>query len=420
MDASFFARALAGRVPFFYGWLVLLAVCCAGFARQGPAVATLSIFVEPMTTEFGWSRTAISGAVSLAGVLAAVSSPFLGPLLDRHGARVMLALAVLATGFSVGALAFTASLLYFYIAYCIARTCFAGPFDLGIYGAVNNWFFRFRALATAISNVAMMAGLVCLPLIAQYFTDLADWRTGWIAVGVTVLVVGFLPVWLLVGRRPEDLGLEMDGGAAKGAASGTGTTPEKSFTRAEALRTPAFWLLNLYTFFVFPIQAGVSLHQAPLLIERGIDATTAAWIVATFSLFSGIFGFGFGLIVRRIGVRTSLLATSAVMVAAVAAMERLANAEQAFFAAALFGIAIGGALTVLPVAWADFFGRKSYGAIRGIALSVQVFAQASGPLISGVLRDVTGNYSMSLYCFGGYAIASLLVALFLRKPEQAS
>ena len=57
------AEQLAGRLPFFYGWVVLGVVCCVSFARQGPAVATLSIFVDPMTRELGWSRTAISAAV---------------------------------------------------------------------------------------------------------------------------------------------------------------------------------------------------------------------------------------------------------------------------------------------------------------------------------------------------------------------
>jgi hypothetical protein len=52
---------LSGRLPFFYGWVVLACLCCAGFARQGPAVATLSIFVEPLTREISWSRTALSG-----------------------------------------------------------------------------------------------------------------------------------------------------------------------------------------------------------------------------------------------------------------------------------------------------------------------------------------------------------------------
>ena len=66
-----FIHALSGRLPFYYGWIVLAAVCAASFSRQGPAVATLSIFIEPMTSEFGWSRTEISGAVSLGGILGA-------------------------------------------------------------------------------------------------------------------------------------------------------------------------------------------------------------------------------------------------------------------------------------------------------------------------------------------------------------
>ena len=88
-------RRLVRHLPFFYGWIILFCACCAGFSRQGGAVATLSIFVEPMTRDFGWSRTALSGAVSLGGVLAALSSPTLGRMLDRSGARLVLCLAVL-------------------------------------------------------------------------------------------------------------------------------------------------------------------------------------------------------------------------------------------------------------------------------------------------------------------------------------
>lgn len=422
MSASLVARVLSQRTPFFYGWLVLFAVCCAGFARQGPAVATLSIFVEPMTSEFGWSRTALSGAVSLGGVMAAVLSPMLGPLLDRHGARTMLTVAVLLTGVAVASLAYTTSIFYFYVAFCIARTCFAGPFDLGIYGAVNNWFLRHRAMATAIANVSMMTGLVCLPLIAQAFISSDGWRASWLVIGMTVLLVGLVPVWLLVGRRPEDLGLTIDGGPGRESLDAAGhkkvPVPEPKFSRAQALRTPAFWLLNLFTLLIYPIQSGVSLHQAPLLIERGLDAQTAAFAVATFSLASGVSSFCFGAIVRRIGVRASLLVAAVILVGAIAALEAIATSAQAFLAAMLFGVAIGSMFTTLPVAWADFFGRESYGAIRGIALSIQVLAQAAGPLISGVLRDVTGNYSAALMCFIGLAGSALVVALFLRPPQQ--
>src|SRR5215472_5592031 len=133
-------RRLNSRLPFYYGWVILGCLCCAGFARQGPAVATLSIFVEPLSREFGWSRAALSGAVSLGGVLAALASPLIGPWVDRHGSRATLSLAVLVTGAAMLLLSLTPSLLVFYLLFCIARMNWAGPFDLGIYGAVNNWF----------------------------------------------------------------------------------------------------------------------------------------------------------------------------------------------------------------------------------------------------------------------------------------
>ena len=69
--------------------------------RVGPAVATLSVFIGPMTTEFGWSRTEISGAVSLGGILAAITSPMLGTFLDRKGPRTILLIAVLTTGITI-------------------------------------------------------------------------------------------------------------------------------------------------------------------------------------------------------------------------------------------------------------------------------------------------------------------------------
>ena len=83
------------------------------------------------------------------------------------------------------------------------------------------------------------------------------------------------------------------------------------------------------------------------------------------------------------------------------AMIGIASPLQGMVAAALFGIGIGGMLTLLPVAWADYFGRANYGAIRGLALSAQVLAQASGPLLSGVLRDWTGSYTRSLAMLRG-------------------
>jgi MFS transporter, OFA family, oxalate/formate antiporter len=412
--AAALPRLLVRHLPFFYGWIILFCACCAGFSRQGGAVATLSIFVAPMTRDFGWSRTALSGAVSLGGVLAALSAPMLGRLLDRSGARVVLCLAVLTTGMANMLLSLTGSLLMFYALFCVARANFAGPFDLGIYGAVNNWFVSRRAFAVAVATLAQMAGLVSLPLIAQAAILHGTWRTGWLAVGTAVLIIGFVPNILFMVRQPEDIGLVPDRGTTRQAARAVHT--ETSFTRAQALRTRAFWLLCLFTLFAYPVQAGVSLHQAPYLIERGLSTTAAATIVSTFSFASGVASLSFGLFPRRVPIRHLLTLTGIALCIGTFAMLGIATAWDGYIAAGLFGIGVGGLLTLLPIAWADYYGRASYGAIRGIALSVQVLAQASGPLLSGVLRDWSGSYELSLRCFVVLSGLSIIAALLARPP----
>jgi sugar phosphate permease len=409
-------EALAARLPFYYGWVILACVCAAGFSRPGSAVATLSIFIDPMTKEFGWSHTQISAAVSLGGLLGALVSPMLGGFLDRNGARAILSVAVLATGIPLLLLSFTQSLVFFFVFYCTARMAFSGPFDLGVHGSIVNWFVRRRAFATSVATLVTMAGLVTMPLIAHFVMQAADWRTAWVAIGVTVLVVGFVPTWLLHVRRPEDLGLRPDGASAV-QASGAAFSDEPMYTRSQALATPAFWLLSLFTFLVFPVQAGISLHQAPYLIERGLDPTVAATAVSTFALLSAVAGFAYGFWPRRVPLRFGLALVGLTLCASCVLMRSVEAAPLAYGAAALFGLGIGGLLTMLPIAWADYFGRSSYGAIRGVALTVQVVGQALGPVLSGALRDWTGSYSASLVTFALLAFAGGLSALFASPPR---
>jgi cyanate permease len=222
-------------------------------------------------------------------------------------------------------------------------------------------------------------------------------------------------------RRPEDLGLSPDGVAAPPAVATASLSiaaiaAEPAFSRRQALRTAAFWLLLLYTALVYPVQAGVSLHQAPYLIERGIDPTIAATIVSTFSLMSAAATIVCAVLPRAVPIRYPLAATGAILTLAIVLLLGVRSAAQGYLAAGAFGFAIGAILTLLPVAWADYFGRSHFGAIRSIALSAQVLAQAAGPLLSGVLRDLTGDYRASLQCFLVLAVLSVIAALCARRP----
>ena len=313
-------------------------------------------------------------------------------------------------------LSLTTSLLMFYLLFCIARLNFAGPFDLGIYGAVNNWFVMHRAMATGIATVAQMLGLVVLPVIAQAAIMHGGWQAGWLAVGAAVLVIGFVPNWLLMVRRPEDVGLITDRRAVPHATAAPVQQAERHFSRAQALRTPAFWMLSLFALFAYPAQAGVSLHQAPYLIERGISPAIAATIVSTFSLMSGVGSLGFGFFPRSLPIRYALTLSGVALSIGTFVMLGIHTPRDGYLAAAIFGLGIGGLMTLLPIAWADYYGRASFGAIRGMALSVQVLAQAAGPLLSGILRDWSGSYDLSLRCFFVLSCLSVVAAFLSRRP----
>lgn len=413
------ALKVSDRTPFFYGWVVLFCACCAGFVRQGPAVATLSIFVTPMTDEFEWSRTAISGAVSIGGVLAAIISPFLGPFIDKHGARGVLCSAILITALCTVLLSQLTSLLMFYCLFCLARLNFAGPFDLGIYTAVNNWFVKKRPRAISIVTLAQMAGLTAMPLIGFAAMNQGGWRVGWLIIGITIIAVGLLPNLLLMCRRPEDIGLYPDGLEKNFKYDDTDqpNLMEPSFTRRQAISKLSFWLLALFTFLVFPVQAGVSLHQAPHLLERGLSPGTAALVVSCFSFISGLSALLYGYSTRRIGVRFNLFLSGLTLSVGAFLMYLTQTASLAYIAAIFFGVGIGGILCVLPIVWADYFGRESFGSIRGIVLTIQISSQALGPVLSGFLRDWSNSYDLSLLLFVGMSVFAAVIGIIVFPPS---
>jgi sugar phosphate permease len=285
---------------------------------------------------------------------------------------------------------------------------------------LNNWFVARRPLANSIATVAQMAGLVAMPLVAQFAMQGRGWPAGWLAIGATVLAVGLVPTWLFLVRRPEDLGLVPDRALPQVSRSPVAAPPEPRFSRREAVRMPVFWLLLLYTVLVYPVQAGVSLHQAAHLVERGVAPTVAATIIGLFSLMSAVASAACGLMPRSFPIRYALALSGGFLLLGTLAMIVIASAPEGAVAAALFGFGIGGILTLLPVAWADYFGRANYGAIRGLALSAQVLAQAAGPLVSGALRDLTGSYVRPLECFAALSLLSILAALAARRPNLSA
>ena len=133
---------------------------------------------------------------------------------------------------------------------------------------------------------------------------------------------------------------------------------EPRFSRQEAIRTPAFWLLMLYTVMVYPVQAGVSLHQAPHLIAARPRSDHGG--VHRQRLLGDVDA-GDGRLRIPAAATADPVSAGACRRAcwrpARWLMPGVARPTEGFLAAGLFGLGIGAMLTLTPVAWADYFGR---------------------------------------------------------------
>ena len=426
---------LARRLPFYYGWVIFAMASLPSFgARPVASVAVLSVFVVPMTGEFGWSRGFFSGAVSLGAICGLIVSPVAGALIDRYGSSVMVAGSSLVVGACALGLAVISQAWSFYAIYVPGRAAFSSPLELGTSTAVSNWFLRRRPMALAWMNTLQGVGLAVAPLTAAVIIGVWDWRAAWVCLGVFTLATGIGPPLLLMARRPEDLGLEPDpvpapppasssaSGPAPDAATGreaAGGDPgparsaiwsETNYTVREAVATPAFWILALFSMVGFMVQAGVSLHQVPHYIGEGVQPHLAALTATSFALGQIPGGLFWSTTGRRIPVR-ALLCFSALTVAAGSFGTGYSHTlAWGILAGFVLGVGVGGLHTLLRLAWADYYGRLHLGSIRGLTLPAQIGGQAIGPVVAGFMYDSTGDYRAPFFIFGvAVSLAAVLV-----------
>ena len=424
------ARArLAGSLPVYYGWVIFALANLPSFgARPVASVAVLSVFVIPMTEQFGWSRGLFSGAVSLGAVCGLLMSPFAGRLIDRYGSGVILAGCSAVVGACALGLSAITHAWTFYAIYVPGRAVFSSPLELSTTTAISNWFIRRRPMALAFFGAVQGVGLGLLPLAAAILIDGFGWQSAWIALGVFTLATGVLPPLLLMARRPEDMGLPPDPGGEQGdsepsattqtSAPGSGAWRDVDYTVREALRTPAFYILAFFSMVGFTAQAGVSLHQTAHYVDAGVSHGQAALVATAFALGQIPGGVVWSAVGRRLPVRV-MMATSALWVAGgVFGISFTHTLAWGVLFGGVFGMGVGGLHTLLRLAWADYYGRVHLGAIRGLTLPAQIGGQAIGPVVSGYMFDASGGYFMPFVIFGSAVVLSAVMVLAAVPPRR--
>jgi MFS family permease len=407
----------------FYGWYVLTVGMVGAFLAAGTSQLFMSIMLKPLTAEFGWSRTAATGAITTGTIMSGLLSFPFGKLADRYGPRLLTSLGALLTAFAYIAIAKFANLWQFYAAFIIARIISTNAIsDVVPKTAAVNWFHRFRGRALGLISMATPLGSSALAMIAQLIMVRHGWRPVFIIFAFAMVFLQALPAALVLRRRPEDLGLVPDGLPVAYGDSTPSTRPhlekEFSWTLGESIRTTTFWLLVVAIMVAPAVNAGVGFHLVAYYTDAGINATIAVGAMGIYALTGALSNAIWGFLSEKLPERYLASAVMFLTAVAILYLQTVRSNIGAFVFAVLFGLTSRGEGTLVNIMLAQYYGRGSYGAISGFVLPFHRLGLGIGPLISSVSFDLSGSYQA---VFAIYIAISTITAVLLwlaKKPPR--
>ncbi|MFQ5897279.1 MAG: MFS transporter [Candidatus Methylomirabilia bacterium] len=405
---------------FFYGWVVLAMATLAYFATAPGQSFAISIFLVPMLSELGLSRTIVSSAYSLASLTASVGLPYIGRLVDRRGGRVMMAWIAGGLGLASMALSLVNGIVPLYLAFTGIRLLGQGALALTSTALVAQWFVRQRGFAMSIVSLGFAASTAVVPPLLQITIDRVGWRAAWVYLGVVVWILIVPLAAVFVRDRPEDLGLQPDGPTSPGAGSpaAEGERREESWILSRAIRSAAFWLLALGLAVLSMLVTGLIFHQVAYFEEQGLSRQLAAHIFGVEAVFLAVATMLTGLLLDRCPARFILSSVLMLMAASIGALLVVRTPATAVLYGAVLGTTQGGLMTTYPYVWAHYFGRAHVGSIQGLAATILIAGAALGPLPLGIGYDWLGDYRSALLPQLVLPLTFAIAVLFAYPPRS--
>ena len=390
------------------GWKLVLA-CFAGFSFFSLMTASLGVFIAPLTREFGWSRTLVSSGVSIASVGVGLLSPFIGILIDRYGSRRVAMPGLLAAALAISSFALangspTQWLLLWGFYAVISISVKTTVWTAAVVGA----FTKGQGLAIGVVLSGTAAAQVITPPLATWLIETVGWRMAYVWMGCGWGAVTFLLCYFFlfdVTARTPVAGLQMQ--AEKRELPG--------LTIAQARGDTALWRIGICAFVIMLFTIGLLIHQIPILIEAGISATQAAWL-ASLAGAAGIVGkLVSGVLLDR--YRANWVGGFTLASTALAFLLLIDGTRSPTFiimAMLINGYSAGSKLQIASYLTARYAGRRHFGVIYGVIISLVTFGSGLGPLVAGMIYDATGGYTPFL--IAGAAACVLCGALVLSLP----
>jgi MFS family permease len=405
----------------YYGWRMIGIVSALRILGGGLHQYGFTVFFLPVTNELGLSRAATSLAFSLARAQGSFASPLVGYLVDRYGPKPMMITAALLAG--VGYILFSwvhdyTSFLVVYLG--VISISFTAGFVHAPTIVANSWFIRLRARAmTVVSAAVPVGGAIITPALAVLIRTMG-WRHAALISGSLFLLVG-VPLTLMVRKSPESMGMAPDGEPLESADTRATSIDkptrlsDRHVTATQALRSPIFWTLIVSMTARSAAFTTVTTHFIPIMVWKGLSQTEASVLLAGFAIVNLPFHFFLGWIGDFVNKPKLTAICMFLGVISVLPMQWTSSLWALWFFTGLYSVLDAS----IPVFWAavgDFFGRKSFGTIRGNMNLFYTWGSILGPFIAGAVYDRTQSYQM---VFAGITVALLIstaMAALLIKP----
>jgi sugar phosphate permease len=404
----------------FYGWIILPVAGLALFLSGPGQTYNISVFIDPIIEETGWSRTLISSIYTAGSLSASLGMIIVGRLLDKYGARIMLVLIGVLFGIALLFMGTVKVPIALYLGFAAIRTLGQGSLILIPTTLISLWFVKFRGKATALATLGLPLSQATLPILTLTLISRFGWRSAWSILAISVWILLIIPAIFIVRRSPESLGLSPDGNDVSPKheeISKSEASPQKTdWTVREALSTRTFWLLLFAGSSQSLITTALIFHQISIFSTRGLDAHLAAFaitVMAVMSLFGNLIS---GYLADKFPNRYVIVISNGIILIAMIFVLYISNATHALIYGCLLGLGSGIHMNITTVIWPNYFGRTHLGSIRGIATMGGVASAALGPMPFGILFDITGNYSMSILLFVALPTACAIAAIFAKPP----
>lgn len=363
----------------------------------------LGPFMLPMIEDLGWTRSEFTLSRSIGQLVMGITGFIIGGYVDRFGPRPLMLLGGTLMALALALHSQITTLTEWILLNGLLVTVGGAMLgNLVVNVTLAKWFVEKRGQAVAWAAMGIsFAGIVLTPFVTLSI-DAIDWRTTWLvlAAGTLLLVV---PVALVMKRSPEDHGWHPDGKSNEQVAGGFARRAEEDFarsmTRAQALRTSAFYLLVI-AFGMFSINIVVMLLQTvPYLTDGGFSRGEAAMAITVASIPAMLSKPIWGYFIDRLPAKPlAALGAGSTGVALLLIVWSVASGSLvavygAFF---LLGVGWGGMIPLQEVIWGAYFGRRYLGAVRSAGMPIALLLSAGAPLAVSYYHDVTGVYDGAL------------------------